>query len=336
MLMVNSKILLFLFFTLSFSSCDKETFDLRDKITFDNIKIECEVLPTGNYNAIRFTSPKIAYTISSNGGIYKTEDGGSTWTFQDSGTELPLFDMFFLDDFKGFVVGGNGTTNEGIILSTVNGGGEWTPQIFPESITAVYFLNNTIGFAIGKRIYKTQNFGETWSEVSLDFLWYDKIKFFDQATGLLTATTPETLERIVLKTTDGGNTWFKLNNISLSLFTVNKIQILNGSAYIISNAEKIFKTPDQGSTWTTIIGPSANSVHFINERQAVAVGAWWYDLGYFPDGVLYLTNDGGNNWEKKLIGPEKFLGIKDIDFSSDSTSLAVGANDRGCVIHLEF
>jgi photosystem II stability/assembly factor-like uncharacterized protein len=80
-----------------------------------------------------------------------------------------------------------------------------------------------------------------------------------------------------------------------------------------------------------------NSMYFINEYQAIGVGQWWYRLGYFPNGILYLTNDSGKSWEKKQTkGVEEFYSIEDIYFLNDSTALAVGHTNRGCLVKLRF
>lgn len=326
----NTITVIFLLLLLFISGCDNETADIGDEITLDNINIVCDVLPSGTYNAIRFTSPNISYTIANEGEIYKTEDGGNTWTPQDSGTEVKLYDLFFLNDSTGFVMGGNDSVNEGVILKTTSGGDIWESQSFPETITTIHFTNNTTGYAIGSRLYKTQNAGETWDEIDLGYYGYGDINFFDEQVGFLTTGN------VILKTIDGGHNWNALD-YTLGSSNVKRSQILNGIAYLFSNGSKIFKTSDRGSTWSTIDAIGANSIHFINERQAVAVGTWWPEQGFFPYGVLYITNDGGKSWEKELTkGIDEFYSLHHICFSNDSTALAVGATNRGCVIHLDF
>lgn len=305
-----------------------------DQITFDNVEILNDVLPPGYYTTIRFTSQNTAYTITTKGEIFKTEDEGNTWEQQNSGTELHLYDMFFLNDLQGYIAGGN---EEGIILKTMDGGNTWVPTNFHTGLSTICFIDETTGFTAGGGLFKTQDGGKTWQEINLGFLNYRKIIFFNKKEGLLTAVIPETLERIVLKTTDGGLNWVKLNNVSLDLYTITKIQILNQIAYLIPMGEEVFKTQDMGKTWQVISTPGVNSAYFINERQAVGVGQRWPELGYFSSGIIYITNDGGEHWEEKLTrGIEEFYSLTDIDFSNDSTALAVGHTNKGCVVKLRF
>lgn len=309
---------------------DDEEIQSKDQITFDNVEILCNVLPPGHYSEVRFTSQNTAYTITNNGKIFKTEDGGNTWVQQNSGTERHLYDMFFLNDLHGYVVGNDGVTNEGIILKTVDGGNTWESANFQIRLSAIHFINESIGFATGRKLFKTQDGGTTWDEIDLGYYSYGDISFFDENTGFMNAIISTTFQPALLKTTDGGVNWIVLNNINV----IGEIQILNGLAFLHSYS-KIFKTCNKGESWIVIDDVSGTSVRFLNEHQGVGVGQFWHELGYFPNGMLYITNDGGKHWEKKYFPADEFYSIEDIDFSNDSTALAVG-HTSGCVVKLRF
>lgn len=57
------------------------------------------------------------YAAGNNGLIIKSTDGGNSWLKQNSPSGNILFSVYFLDNNKGFITGGNGT-----LLTTVNGG----------------------------------------------------------------------------------------------------------------------------------------------------------------------------------------------------------------------
>lgn len=122
-----------------------------------------------------FTSANTGYVGCEYGRIYKTINGGSSWTQQSTGLEsLPgdyqLLGMYFTDANKGVVVGGNLQTGEGVLLRTVNAGVSWSMQLLNNNVMgSVDFINGTTGFISG---------------------------------GSITSNTS-----IILKTTDGGNTW---------------------------------------------------------------------------------------------------------------------------------
>ncbi|MFT3751615.1 MAG: hypothetical protein QM800_01650 [Paludibacter sp.] len=87
----------FLFIMALMIGCEKDNNEIKqaERITFDNMEVLYNALPSGSYTAIRFTLQNTAYTITNNGWVFKTKDGGNTWGKLDSGTEQYLYDMFF-------------------------------------------------------------------------------------------------------------------------------------------------------------------------------------------------------------------------------------------------
>jgi len=72
-----------------------------------------------------------------------------TWIVQESNTGEWLSGVYFLDENRGWVTGGNGT-----ILNTLNGGDIWTQQNSgtSESLFDVKFINDTTGWVVGDEI----------------------------------------------------------------------------------------------------------------------------------------------------------------------------------------
>lgn len=326
--MKRCRILLILFASLI--SCRRDDVQPVNKITLDDVDLLCDILPPGYYGAVRFTSQNTAFIVSNSGEIFKTADGGTSWSLQNSGTELHLYDLYFSNDLNGYVVGGDAS---GVILKTSNGGETWSSTTVSAGLSGIHFISPATGFAVGNGIFlKTADGGETWNESNLGFSSYRKINFFDEKTGLLTAMNSSG-ERVVLRTTDGGSNWEKVDNVSLGLSTVTKIQILGERAYVITNSG-MFKTSDRGNTWQRMAVPAA-SVHFINEHQALAVGEFWPDFGFYSNGIIYVTNDGGKSWQERHFQTDEFYSIEDVDFANDTTALAVG-HTLGCVVKLRF
>jgi hypothetical protein len=61
--------------------------------------------------------------VSDQGYIYRTINGGNTWTTDSSGTWNTLYSVFFTDSTTGYVVGQTGT-----ILKTGNGGSDFVEE----------------------------------------------------------------------------------------------------------------------------------------------------------------------------------------------------------------
>lgn len=318
---------------LLFTECNNDD-DNFDVITLDRVEV-LNNIPPGYYKKILSVSENSAYIITNNGKINKTTDGGSSWTPQNSGTELPLWDIFFLDAANGFIVGGNSTN--GVILKTADGGNSWTSTNMQMKATSIYFKDYKNGFATGERIlYKTNDAGKTWYEQNLGYQTYENVFFIDNNTGFLVVRSAEKLGTLILKTANGGKDWTPLTNVSLDGCTIHKIQVINGAAYLVANSGKIYKTFDKGNTWKIMDSPLLKSACFINENQAIWVGQFWHELGCFPEGMLCLTNDNGRNWESKFYPHTVFYSINDIGFVNDSTVIIVGDTSDGCVLRLHF
>lgn len=129
-----------------------------------------------NPKTVCFTSANTGYVGCEYGRIYKTTNGGGSWTQQSTGLEgLPgdyqLLGMYFTDANNGIAVGGNAQTGEGVILRTVNAGVSWSLQLLNNNyIGSVDFLNSAVGFLSGgsiasntSTILKTTDGGATWN-----------------------------------------------------------------------------------------------------------------------------------------------------------------------------
>lgn len=82
--------------------------------------------------------------------IFKTIDGGTTWTSHLNGMTNWLYSVYFIDSSTGYAVGGNGG-DKGAILKTTNAGVTWIPQIINENygLLSVSFVNANVGYAVG-------------------------------------------------------------------------------------------------------------------------------------------------------------------------------------------
>jgi photosystem II stability/assembly factor-like uncharacterized protein len=190
-------LLKFAIFILFVTACHKE-----NKNTNINSSAHCFqtiLLKTNfseNLQSIYFINGKDGFVAGSHGGIYKTTDSAKTWTALNSTTTLPIRDIYFLDNFKGFAVGGENSCSGtgcipagGFILETSNGGQTWSTVFTPSDkveISSIYFVNKTTGFCAGDNvIMKTVDGGLTWVEYKINDLVGKmmKISFADSQNG---------------------------------------------------------------------------------------------------------------------------------------------------------
>ncbi len=99
-----------------------------------------------------FVDPNYGWGVGFYGGsgnlaaIFKSTDGGATWTAQNSGAHGILDAVYFVDQNTGWAAGSGGT-----ILKTIDGGDHWYPQSsgISSNLAALYFVDLDTGWAVG-------------------------------------------------------------------------------------------------------------------------------------------------------------------------------------------
>ena len=124
--------------------------------------------------AMSFVDERTGWVVDNFGGILHTENGGSTWTPQASGTSWAITSIQFLDAMEGWAC----ATNR-VVLHTTNGGNNWATRIldsldYGDAVvyTDIYFATRTRGYiatrSVGSTavhqspIVTTTDGGETW------------------------------------------------------------------------------------------------------------------------------------------------------------------------------
>jgi len=219
-------------------------------------------------------------------GIYKSMDGGETWVRKDNGV---------IEDneisFRGFAV-------HPVDSNTVFAGAE-----ISTGILGIEF-DKTKG-----KIYKTENGGEDWHCVwegdSLvrmilidpqvpDIMYastgiFDREAFNDEGVG-------------VLKSTDGGNTWFQINNEIpnnegnrfvgfLEMHPTEPHILFAASGNNAKGMGGIFRTLDGGATWTKMLSEDNFTVVTLSPSNPNVIYAG-------SEGSFYRSVDFGQSWQK--------------------------------------
>jgi photosystem II stability/assembly factor-like uncharacterized protein len=150
---------------------------------------------------ITFTSTTSGTAVGQDGLILHTEDGGSTWVRQDSGTIHWLYAVDFTDEDTGVVVG-----EFGVILRTADRGKSWTYFSHPSlsGLKAVQFIGSYVGVAVGgSSILRTTDGGDNWTLQVAPTAgpWgYFGVAFVDANTGTVVG-----YQGTILHTTSGGD-----------------------------------------------------------------------------------------------------------------------------------
>jgi len=232
-------------------------------------------------------------------GIYKSTDGGETWTHLVKGIPNPEGEYGVLT-FRQFTVD---PSNPDIVYASA--------EIEPDRFN----------YSKGK-IFKTIDGGQTWFEVWDGGSLVRHIVIDPTNTNIIYAGTG-IFDRFnaygkfegVIKSTDGGKTWRNINN-GLSNLTINALamhpenpQILLVGTGRINFAHEvegdmqgnIARTTDGGETWTVVLSGREinciNSIDFCPSNPNTV-----YAAGNRND--FYVSTDGGKTWKRKFYGVE--------------------------------
>ncbi|MGD0004905.1 MAG: hypothetical protein ABSE06_11840 [Anaerolineaceae bacterium] len=160
--------------------------------------------------------------------LYRTVDGGNTWTPVRLPIPAKLPDIYTNEDnvcgsyspgFSGqsgwLVVKCNGFgpgVAQTFLYTSANAGKTWSSHSLPALIDFVQFLNPGTGwFSGGGRVYQTGDGGQTWQPVS-GLGGEGQLDFIDQTAGWMIAKTSDSIT--LVQTKDGGASWTQLKPVS--------------------------------------------------------------------------------------------------------------------------
>lgn len=217
-------------------------------------------------------------------------------------------------------------------------------------VSNLYFINNTTGFIFGSNgsMYKTVDSGKSWRKlITGTSLPIFSVFFLNEKTGFAGgAALPNCPEEdcgkgsLLLKTTDGGDTWSK--HFAKDLDGILSINFLNEQTGIAINPVQggnphAIKTTDGGETWEKIsiraqmnlfsfpLHSIDSTVYVLGEIQSgfksTDYGKSWTQLSSLPKNLkniqfldknngfaytkssLYKTTDGGDSWIESSLPP---------------------------------
>lgn len=267
-------------------------------------------------NAIFFLPDALTgWVAGGDGTILRTEDGGATWTPQNSGTSFGLNAVVFRDARNGWAVSDGGT-----IIRSSDGGANWSHQANggDSSLHALAF-SDRVGLAVGRTgtIFRSADGGATWApQVSGTKAWLNGVAFADARNAWAVG------ERgTILRSTDGGTTWTaQASNTQARLNAIAFGDARNGWA--IGERGLILRTVDGGENWAPVESGTDTwlvSFTFIDPRNGWAVG---------QGGTVLRSTDGGATWAPQTGGPQHVLAA--VVFSGPRNGWAVSA--RGTIL----
>lgn len=282
------------------------------------------------FDMIEFLDADNGYISGGVNGLFRTSDGGGTWTNQWTrqfpGGDLSYGNAISFIDVNTVTLVGRG----GLILRSSDGGSTWTEQsksAFARygSLDGVYFTDANTGFVVGGQVGRTVNGGATWEIQSsglagCEFL--NDIIFTDADHGTAVGVDYCNYRGIILTTANAGQTWTKRIIPNRPLRGVAFLDAMTGTA--VGDDGYMLQTTDGGLTWVPRSSGTANtltSVAFADANTGIAVG--W-------NGTARYTTDGGATWKAGTVGPDMWL--FDVTFPSSGVAIAVGRDGDNALI----
>ena len=273
------------------------------------------VVNTGRTNFITklFFANGTGYAACTQGEVLKSTNDGQSWFLVGGATSSTINDIFFTDANNGSLV-----LDLGRIYRTTNGGVNWEQTLgVPLSGRAITFINGK-GFmtAAGGRIFRSTNNGAAWNPVVNNVI--TNISGLTIAAPQVSYMVAE--DRIVYKSTDGGNSW-SLFPTPVGMDWTNNIAFADANTGIIVGSNPNMKrTTNGGLNWVTVdAGTTADlyGAQFINANTGYVTG----DLG-----VVCKTTNGGLNWVAISTGTSNSFEV--VYFLDESTGFAGGMNQK--------
>ncbi len=286
-------------------------------------------------------SDKVAYVIVSQPsatdkqGVYKTTDGGDTWTRQEtafsSANSFPDL-VYFWNENEGVVIGDGISTTNGIleIYTTTNGGAQWNavPAANMPTATSTDWSTNTNSFIrvrgnniylIGgtNYIYKSTNKGFNWTAIKTPATNGNSVRFDfkDENNGLLSNYDGTKKVYSLYSTVNGGTNWSKIDSTS----TISEVKFVPSlNTYFSTGSTGLFYSTNNGISWTK--HPSFANVGLqplnVTPSGNIFIGGWSY--------VYNSSNFAGTNL---ALIKSKLTGLKNIDLTFSNNVAIASAQD---------
>ncbi len=264
------------------------------------------------FDDIFFINNDLGWAVNgASAAIFKTTDGGLTWSEQLNETDLGgnyyFRNVEFLDQNIGFI----GTLNN-LFLKTTDGGTNWTTvnniSPNPQAICGLETIGNSTIYGCGAYftpayIIKSEDSGNTWQYIDMSAYANAlvEITFLTEDIGFAAGRSDS--GAVILKTTNGGTSWTEIFNSNIIGEYVWKLQILDSDTDIMfgaitsvaPNPGGLITTVNGGSTWTTYNAPETDiqAVGFIDQNTGWMGG---HNTGF------YETTNGGQSWTNLNIG----------------------------------
>ena len=269
-------------------------------------------LPSGSQK-VAYINPKVGIAIGTSSRIWRTTNGGSSWSSVSSGTSAPLQNLAVHPDGLVIIVGDAGT-----VLRSSDSGSKFAKMRTPitNNLYGVSISGDKYIFAVGanESVILSSDLGNTWQNLSrsgskaLHSLTF--VSTFSSSTVLAVGDGG-----LILRSTNRGSNWTQISNGTTGNPKLNSITWSNGIGLIVGEKGTVLRSTNSGSSWTPIKSISASA----NLQKVLSPGK---DIFLVKASTkFYMSTDGGQNFVSRSFGSSS--SANDLTLRSPTALLAV-------------
>ncbi len=255
---------------------------------------------------VRMVNTMTGYASGNKGLIVKTQDGGTTWSQLNTGTNKAIWQT------AGVASDTSGTTFYAVtdlsfVMKTTDGGSSFqfltTGLPAGSFLTGVQCLDNNYVYACGSNgtngvFIRSTDGGLNWHITTINRpLFLNKISFTDSLNGYAAASDNSASTGTIYKTTDGGYTWTLVHTAGKLMISCLAIDANNCIA--VGLGGNILVTKDGGANW-------GNKSTYVNDiygiKKLSATKFYAYGGAILDSAFIYTSADAGETWKKEYTG----------------------------------
>jgi len=262
------------------------------------------------------STPKPLYAGLNEGGVYKSTNGGTSWTAANNGIESPIESRSIAIDPQNPALLYAAAGNTGGFKST-NAGNTWIAFTGISSRLNAIAVNPSTpsivlagGLSSSPSIYRSTDYGVNWTGVYTTEPSYitqiHALAFDPIAPANVYASGERQFEGVLLKSTNGGVDWSVLMTriawspgfATIAVNPVTNTIVYAGGQEVIDGWSQgvIYRSTNGGSTWTRVM-TSTSTI------RSIAIDYQKPNVVYASDDSwrFYKSKDGGDTWSSSSV-----------------------------------